>query len=310
MTDFRSSGCNLSDQYRRVYIDRLPSLQRAREELSSLLQKVAASIEDRNLVRATVVGLRIKEFESFKSKAVRKEWSADQAVNACTDLVGGRVICNNVEDVRRFAELLKEFHVDVRSLVDEIDYIRSPLDRGYRALHLDLILHVGGTQLVPDYVKCEVQIRTRLQDAWANLVHDDIYKQVGLPEDLEARASDLAEVLAAADKIASSIRARATRERTAPEERPDLDVVSEAAVSYLFAKYFGRSPADHAVRQALTLCQRLEVHSLERLPEFLDNESSGRFPEEARLAHLTIVGGTPPLNETVFLAAIREPGVR
>ncbi len=305
MTDDLSSGGDLNDELHRVYVDRLPALQRAREELSKLLHKVAASIEDRNLVRANIVSLRIKEFESFRSKAVRRDWTADEAIRACTDLVGARVVCSNVEDLRRFAELLKEDNGDVRPLVDEADYIQKPQDRGYRALHLDLVMLVGGSVLRPDTVRCEVQIRTLLQDAWANLVHDDIYKQMGLPEDLEARARDLAAVLATADEIASSIRSRAARVLTAPARRPALDVASAAAVSYLFRQYFGRSPADYAVRQALDLCQRLDIRSLEWLPEYLKNDGNEGFPEEARLAYLKIVGRGPLQNERVFLAALR-----
>ena len=295
----------MTEELRRLYDSKVPAFERARERLLEILHEVARSIEDRNLVRAQVRDVRIKSFESFRSKVVRKSWSADEALSVCSDLVGGRVVCNNVEDVRRFAELLKENSGDVRPLIDEQDYILAPEGRGYRALHLDLKLNVSKTAYDYEIVSCEVQIRTLLQDAWAELAHDDIYKQTRLPEDLEARASDLAEVLAAADRIAGSIRSRALRERTPPADRPALDVVSETTLSFLFKEYFGRAPADYAVRQALTLCERLDLRSLERLPEHLNNDGNEGFPEDVRLTYAKVTGFGLNSNETVFFAAIR-----
>ena len=301
----QNSEGSVTEELRRLYDGKKPAFNRAREKLLEILHSVAVSIEDRDLVRAQVRNVRIKSFESFRSKVVRKSWSPDEALSVCSDLVGGRVVCNNIEDVYRFAELLKENSRDVRPLVDERDYIVEPDDRGYRALHLDLKLNVSEKAFDYEIVSCEVQVRTLLQDAWAELAHDDIYKQTALPEDLEARAADLAEALAAADKIAGSIRGRALRERTPPAGHPTLDVVSEATLSYLFKEYFGRSPADYAVRQALNLCESLDLRSLERLPEHLNNEGNAGFPEDVRLAYAAVAGFGLNSNETVFLAAIR-----
>jgi hypothetical protein len=107
-------------------------------------------------------------------------------------------------------------------------------------------------------VPCEVQIRSRLQDAWAELSHDDIYKQTDLAEDLRARAKDLAEVLSAADKIASDIRVRVRRVTVPPEHFPNLDHVSEVGLAFVFKDVFGRSPPDYVIRQGLNLCQKLQ----------------------------------------------------
>lgn len=303
MTNTEKNAQKLTKELRRLYNDKMPAFQRAKKKLRQNLNKVVKSIEDRDLVRAKVVGLRIKDFDSFRSKVMRKSWSAEESMAVCSDLVGGRVVCNNVEDVRRFAELLKENSADVRPLIDEEDFILQPQEKGYRALHLELKLNANESTFDYEIVPCEVQIRTLLQDAWAQLAHDDIYKQKNLPEDLEARATDLAEVLAAADRIAGNIRSRAMQERTAPAKPPVLDVISGDALSYLFKKYFGRSPADYAVRQATNLCEQLGIHSLEELPKYLNNDGNEGFPEDVRLAHLEILG--PISNETVFLAALR-----
>ena len=125
-----------------------------------------------------------------------------------------------------------------------------------------------------------MQIRSRLQDAWAELSHDDIYKQPNLPEDLRARAKDLAEVLAAADKIASDIRSRVMRETASPAHRPDLGHVSAEGLAYSFREVFGRSPPDYAVRLALNLCNLSVANSYSRGDREFEKATAMVFPSK------------------------------
>jgi putative GTP pyrophosphokinase len=173
----------------------MPAIERARNQLQSILVKVVAAIEDRALVRAEVRSVRIKGLSSIEWKAAAKGWKADEALSACSDLIGGRVVCNNIEDANRFAELLKERLPGAPGEFEIQDHTKNPIKGGYRALHVNFRLDIGGHPFAPDRVPCEVQIRSRLQDAWAELSHDDIYEQPELPDDLRTRAKDLAEIL-------------------------------------------------------------------------------------------------------------------
>ena len=283
-----------------AYQQRYPALQRARDRLRSILEEVVATIEDKTLVRAEVRDVRIKELRSLERKAQENGWKANEALSRSGDLIGGRVVCNNVEDIYRFAELLKERVIGAWDDFEVQDYIRNPNAGGYRALHVNFMLDVGEHPFQPDLVPCEVQIRSRLQDAWAELSHDDIYKQPVLPEDLRARANDLAEVLAAADKIASDIRSRVMRETVPPEHRPDLGRVSEEGLAFLFKDVFGRSPSDYIIRRALNLCRELGIVSLGQLPGVLGLED---FRDKIGEAYVSIMGINIGVERT-FLASL------
>lgn len=282
-----------------AYERKRPVLRRAEGRLRSILKEVVATIEDKTLVRAEVLSVRVKELSSFERKAEENGWNISEALTRCDDLVGGRVVCNNIEDIYRFAELLKERLPSLWGEFEIQDHIKEPIEGGYRALHVNFGLDVSET-LGPDLVPCEVQIRSRLQDAWAELSHDDIYKQPGLPEDLRARAKDLAEVLAAADKIASDIRSRAMRETVSPEHRPDLDCVSAEGLAFIFREVFGRSPPDYAVRMALNLCDKLGVATLEGLAEVLGRTE---FRNKVAEIYRSIIGVVIGI-EDIFLAAL------
>ena len=283
-----------------IYKRKFPVFRRARDRLRSILEKIIENIEDRKLVRAQIRRLRIKKISSVQWKADTNGWSAVDALRRCSDLIGARVVCNNIEDVYRFAELLKERLARPGDDDFKEDYISNPQDGGYRALHVDFRLDFGEHSLQRDRVPCEVQIQSRLQDAWAVLTHDDIYKQPELPEDLRARAKDIAEVLASADKIASDIRSRAMREMSSPAHQPDLWRVSVEGLLYSFRVVFGRSPGDYVIRLASDLCERLHITSLEKFPALL---ARPEFRDSVEKAYKSILW--PGIgNENVFLAAL------
>lgn len=292
------------DELRDIYKSKIPSLGRAKKKLESILKEVVKTIENRSLVRADPPIVRIKALPSLQLKSESNGWCAGEALWRCRDLIGGRVVCNNIEDVYRLCELLKErlpsSLSDLGNNFDVRDYIEEPSEKGYRALHLYFRLNTSERPFRFDLVPCEVQIRTRLQDAWAELSHDDIYKQIKLPEDLRARSKDLAEVLSAADKIASGIRSRAVQETSLPDHRPDWRKVSEEGLAYSFREMFGRSPANYAVRLALNLCERLRISSLEKLSKQLVKPGFRESISEKYQAILNV----GIANEDFFLAAL------
>lgn len=287
-------------ELRCIYEQKKPVLDRAKDRLMSLLTKVVSTIEDKKLVRAHVLRVRVKELSSLQRKVQENEWKPDEALSRCGDLIGGRVVCNNIEDVYRFAELLKERLPSHWGNFEVQDYIKNPNMGGYRALHINFRLDVGEKPFLPNLVSYEVQIRSRLQDAWAELSHDDIYKQPDLPEDLRTRAKDLAEVLAAADKIASDIRLRVGQETVPPEHRPDLARVSQEGLAFIFKEVFGRAPPDYVVRQALDLCRELAIVSLEQLPGVLGR---GEFRNNVTEAYRSIMK-VPIGIEDLFLTSL------
>ncbi len=281
-----------------IYGHREKGLARALQRLKSLLRDVERRIEDKALVRARLPEYRIKSLESLERKARKNQWKGEDAFVECPDLIGARVVCNNIEDVYRFAELLRE-RLPRDSRFDIQDYIQKPNSRGYRSLHINFMLDASDT-FVPDRVGCEVQIRTRLQDAWGELTHSDIYKQGDVPEDLREQTLHLAELLVTADKMASAIRRRAVQV-VSPAKRPDLSVVSLDALAYLFQEKFGRSAPDYAMRQAFNVCEDLGVSSLEGFQAVLQRDDLRRKFDEAYQSIMPTLLSP----EDVFLAMLR-----
>lgn len=288
------------DRLAELYRTNRGAMAEAARSLRALVKRTIASIEDRTLVRVELRAVRVKTLASLTRKATRHNWAPDHALWFCRDLIGCRVICNNVEDAYRFAELLKESLPIFPRSIELQDQITTPNSAGYRALHLNFSLDVGRHPFSSTLIPCEVQVRTRLQDAWAELSHDDIYKSDGLPDDLRDRLGDLAETLATADRIASAIRKKVMAVVTPSERRPNLSLVTTDGLAHIFTNVFGRSPAGYLVQQALDQASELELSSLTRVALIAEDPS---FRMRATEAYEKIMP-VPISSEELFLCAV------
>jgi len=271
------------DKIKNSYESNLPILRVARAELKQLLTDIINNIKDTNLVRARIIDIRIKDLDSILRKLEKKHIGNDKKlyfirslnIFDIDDLVGFRIVCNNVEDVYRFSELLKEKMPDGVYIKIQ-DYIENPKSDGYRALHINFRLDIAkGRKLKKlERIPFEVQVRTLLQDSFARLSHKDIYKSgSSLPSDLQARTVDLADLLTLADNVGSKVRERISELRTPPKKRPKLDNVTKAGLTYIFSKKFGRSPSNYLIQESLNISKKINLVSLSGLQKILNNNN-------------------------------------
>jgi len=143
----------------------------------------------RNSEIQATVKQRVKSFDSFFAKILRKakelngKAEDESATVVITDLLGIRVICPFLEDTLQVEDLVRRhFEVFERERKGE-DY--SPREFGYESTHV--IVKVPGPKriegLLKEEVLCEIQIRTILQDAWAEVEHELMYKAEFTPFD-------------------------------------------------------------------------------------------------------------------------------
>jgi len=104
-----------------------------------------------------VIAQRLKKFPTIADKLLREP---RMKLSRMADIGGVRAVLPNQEAVYRIANRLRKNW----TITKVRDYASEPKGDGYRAVHL-INRHRG--RLI------EVQLRTRLQDAWANSVETD-----------------------------------------------------------------------------------------------------------------------------------------
>jgi putative GTP pyrophosphokinase len=167
--------------------------------MPALLQNL---LTDSNIDFLSVTG-RAKDKKSTEDKIKRKGYKNPR--EQITDLSGFRVIVYLETDLKKVSELVRNsFDIDEDNSLDK-EVILKKDQVGYRSVHFVCTLGNDRGSL-PEYkglgiLKFEIQIRTVLQHAWAELAHDGNYKfSKGLPNSLERSLYLYAGMLELADR--------------------------------------------------------------------------------------------------------------
>ena len=120
---------------------------------------------------------RVKSFNSYYTKLFKFP-PADSAINfpLVTDLIGIRIVCPFLQNLSEVEDILVQ-NFTVRE-VERKGAGRTFREFGYESTHVlaDIPESFKVGLLLPENLIFEVQIRTILQDAWAEVEHELIYK--------------------------------------------------------------------------------------------------------------------------------------
>jgi putative GTP pyrophosphokinase len=213
-----SEDSKMSEQ-RQKYTKLKPSYERLAHEVQFTLDKQLREAK----IKFSAVTHRAKTEESLREKLTIK--SDYNSLEEITDLAGVRIVYLYSDDFERIREIIsKDFEV-----IETVDKLSEQgVDKfGYVAVHF--IVHLGEKSSGARYddlksLKCEIQVRTVLQDAWAIINHHLMYKQEqDVPNPLLRKVNSLAGLLEAADYQFDYIRS----ERKQYTEKVELSLATD-----------------------------------------------------------------------------------
>lgn len=183
------------------------------ERGEAIVHEIRALLATHPTLKVHSVGWRLKARESLARKLARPDRNYTD-LWTLTDLVGVRVITYFADEVDRVGELV-EAHLPVEFEHSTDKRRREATEFGYRSLHY--VSRLGGA--LPERACFEVQVRTVLEHAWAEIEHDLGYKATeAIPLAVRRRLSRLAGLLELADQEFGAIRTDLeTYERALPE---------------------------------------------------------------------------------------------
>jgi ppGpp synthetase/RelA/SpoT-type nucleotidyltranferase len=143
------------------------------------MEALVISLLNESGIRPHSVTSRVKTPSSLERKILKRPMGYE-SLDAIHDLSGIRITTYFADEVDRVAELIiREFEIDEQNSIDK----RRTLDPdrfGYLSLHFVASIKNPRDEL-PEYArfagtKIEIQIRSILQHAWAEIEHDLGYK--------------------------------------------------------------------------------------------------------------------------------------
>lgn len=174
------------------------------------IENLLRNITDKSLIH--VISSRAKDEESFQIKACRKvdgtdAFKYDSPFEQIEDVAGARVICFTVGQVELVCRTISE-NFQVIDHLDKAKDLALTGQVGYVSKHFIVMLSKDRASLAEyaDFaaMKCEIQVRTIFQHAWAEIEHRLQYKKS--PDfELRSRFQALAGFIQVADREFESV---------------------------------------------------------------------------------------------------------
>jgi len=220
-----------------------------------------------------VVSGRIKNFTSYFSKYLRL-LKAGENNPKITDLLGVRVICPFIEDLQAADDLItKNFNVIEREIKGHYTF----KEFGYESTHLLISIPNSITEKYgnPGTDIAEIQIRTILQDAWAEVEHELVYKAEFSPFDdpMKRKLAAVNASLSLADIIFQEIRSyqRKFSKEMGKRRESFFQKIEESTDEKLFSM---EASPDQASNIDVPVSKSSENPSNEELVSGIDDETS------------------------------------
>jgi len=209
-------------------------LQGALDHIIALLKLRLGQLAARTGVRGRITDERVKRPAKLWKNAMNAGLSAPEIFTRVEDLLGIRIVCNNLSDI---APLVKMIRTDcsILSVLDVKDMVLSPSQSGYRATHVKTEFYSTRDRLP---IPCEIQIRTLAQDTWARLSRADLYGK-DVPPSIQKLAQRISTQLSGIDEIAQLIREELNRSPLVAENIKDSDKISPQRLALLYKDKFG-----------------------------------------------------------------------
>ncbi len=236
-------------EHRRNAVEKYLRVRDQYQELSTAVRDILIQALKARAIRVNSIEARAKDPASFGTKAETPSEVNPQApkypnpLRDITDLAGIRIITFFPRTVDEIGDCIRE----ELEVIEHMDLSRTLLQEerfGYRSEHYLVRLSDRRTAL-PEYephcgLIAEIQVRTILQHAWAEIEHDIQYKSsITTPMSVQRRFMALAGLLEIADREFQEIQDADSdlkqRARTSVEEGSldQVEITADALRSYL-----------------------------------------------------------------------------
>lgn len=243
--------------FRKAYVERKPFYEKALLQIMQDLKEIKRRHAKEAKLRIAYIDGRIKDAGSTIRKAYKKGIPAEKVFDEIEDILGIRVVLNNLKDVQALVE-------EIQSLADisVLEQEEHKDEQGYRALHLKATCSLDYEGQIHKII-FEIQIRSILQDAWAMLMHHDEYKnKADLPRLAKSISRHMSHLLGALDHIADDFRDELETKVDAPNDLSDSAALDKEGIAFLFFELFGKNPEEYDIQYLKKRAEGLEIGSV------------------------------------------------
>ncbi len=219
-------------------------------------------------VRGRITESRVKRPAKVWENATRAGLTVDETFTQVEDLIGIRIVCNNLSDISPIVEMIRT-GCSMLKVIDVKDMVSSPSNFGYRATHVRtefFDIFNRDKRKIP----CEIQIRTLAQDTWARLSRADLYGKNVRPS-IRTLAHALSTQLSAIDEIGQLIRDELNQFPPVAEEIKDNDYITPQRLALLYKYKFGEDIYEWSLIDWVRHLEEAEAKTIGDVRELLED---------------------------------------
>jgi ppGpp synthetase/RelA/SpoT-type nucleotidyltranferase len=262
-------------------------------------------------LRIASITARTKTVRSFAHKLRRKHY--EDPIKQITDFAGVRVVCLYRSDLPRIEGIIRQ-HFEVLEKVDK-EHELGPTQFGYTAIHFIVQLkgHYAGMRYDElQELKCEIQTRTVLQDAWA-IIHQHLaYKnEAAVPSGALRTLNGLVGLLGSGDVVFDEVKAEIEAHKAsitckAGDEFLNQEINLHTVQAYIERKYPSVADSKEKEDAATRICRCIDSKKFNTLADFEDAVRKARHALSALNQDSVIF----PSQELLCSLAFIDPGMR
>ncbi len=239
-------------EHRRLAVENYLRIRSQYEDFATAVAAILSKVLEGKKIAVTSIQVRAKTPESFGAKVETRAGDDPgkpkykEPLNDIRDLAGVRIITLLPSTTSAIAEYIeKEF--EVFGQIDHSAKREAEEDFGYESVHFEVGLTEQRAAL-PEYILykdliAEIQVRTTLQHAWAEIEHEIQYKpSVAASSETRRRFKALAGMLAIADREFQAIQDKEdlaiqdSGSTTVEQDERTPEITTEGLRSYLDEK--------------------------------------------------------------------------
>ena len=178
-------------ELKNFYLDKYESFEELSKIIVSKIYNEMERLDCLNYLKMPITS-RVKDFNSLVEKVIYRKKYTDP-LNQISDLVGVRIVVLTYDELNKIVEILTTLFKEDVSIDRHYEKERSnqPYFFDYQSVHLVLRFKTFfSEELDLSNIPCEIQVRTILQHAYAELTHDLIYKsEIKINQETKRKAS-------------------------------------------------------------------------------------------------------------------------
>ena len=127
---------DIPKKFLKEYEERRNEFQDTLEQITSLLRLRLGQLAARIGVRGRITESRVKRPAKVWENATRTGLTDVEAFTRVEDLIGIRIVCNNLSDIPLLVEMIRT-DCSILNVIDVKDMVSSSSNVGYRATHVE-----------------------------------------------------------------------------------------------------------------------------------------------------------------------------